>query len=303
MPRLPLPATLLAAVCLSLPLAALELTDLHLPLTRTEADAALSKDYRFRVLEDMTVRRSWELDNRTVSVDFAPKEGDGALLIFIDYKNPVSLETSHRDAGALLGETPGKWRRLLPRRSERLGMQVADGLKLEGGRYCFRELNWQGDVVRLAYYAGIPGDIRWNLADDNRQVGKTALGTRSTSGTASFLWRDEERRLEQAAEPAPTAAEEPSSAAVAEEVPAEPSAKPAKAKKQERPEEAPGIVAEVADLAGGLTPTHYALAGGVAALLLLMRVVARRREAKRRAMVADYIINRGPIPPGGRRRR
>ncbi len=294
---------LLAAACLVPQTMALELTDLHLPLTRAEADESLSKDYHFRVLADMTVRRSWVLGNRTVSVDFSPKEGDQALLIFIDYKIPASPDEAHQDARALCGEDPGAWRRLLPQRAARLGMREADGLKLDGGRYCFRERNAQGKIVRLAYYAGIPGDPRWHLADDDRQDGKTAMGTRSTAGTASFLWRDEERRQGQVAEAAaPTAAAPEVAAEQTPPAAADGAATPARAKMLERPEEAPDIVAAATDFVNGLTPIHYALGGGVLALLVLMRVVASYRESRRRAMVAEYIINGGRAPKGENRR-
>ncbi len=300
------PAIVLAA-CSILPSMALELGELSLPLTRAEADKSLSKDYSFRVLEDMTVRRSWELENRTVSVDFSPKDGDQALLIFIDYTLPVSPDEADRDAGSSWGAEPGSWRHLLPKRAARLGMKEAEGLKLEGGRYCFRELDGRGHVVRLAYYAGLPGEVRWNLADDNRESGKTAMGARSVAGKSEFLWRDEERRHEGGAgvSPATAAAVETGAPAVPAETPthasAAPSPKPAKMKMQERPKDPLDPVALVEEYVSKLTSTHYVIAGAVVALLLLLRVVSHVREAKKRAQVAEYIMNRGKRARGRKR--
>ncbi len=274
------------AVCFALPASALELTDLRLPFTRDEADKELSKNYSYRVLEDMTVRRSWKLAHCTVSVDFSPKEGDKALLIFVDYTRPVSPEVASRDAGQLMGVEPGKWTPLLPKRAARLGMEAAEGLKLSGERYCFRELDERGRVVRLAYYDGVPRNVRWDLGDDIRESGKTAMGSRSGGGKTDFLWQDEERRRGV-------------SGASAVGTPAK-GASPRKVKMVERPEEAKDVLTIIKEYAAKLTPVHYAIGGGVVALLLLLRIIARVREARRRALVTEYIMKRGKINIRGR---
>ncbi len=298
MPRIPILA--LAACCL-LPAYALELSDLRLPLTRSEADKALSRDYSFRVLEDMTIRRSWGLKNRTVSVDFSPKEGDKALLIYIDYTHPVAPEVAAEDAAKLLGTSAGSWKKLDEKRALRLGMEVAEGFKLAGNRYCFRELNEGGQVVRLAYYAGTPGVVRWDLADDVRETGRTAMGSRSGSGKSDVLWKDEERRRGVSAASSASSLASAAAAVVAEDAPALP--KPAKVQMVKRPEEPFDLVATVKKYVAELTPRHYAIAGAVLALLLLVRWGARAREAKRRAMVADYIMKHGVIDTREDRRR
>ncbi len=299
MPRFPLTALFLA-VGFMLPATALELSELRLPLTRSDADKMLSKDYRFRVLEDITVRRIWELDNRTVSVDFSPKQADQALLVFIDYTRPVTAETAAADATAMLGLEPDSWKKLNPQRAKKLGMEAAEGFKLTSGRYCFREINEEGRVVRLAYYAGIPKEVRWDLADDNRDTGKTALGARSAAGSSEFLWQDEERRRGITKKPTGSSSLASAAAAAVGENPHAASRKN-KPDMVARPEEPMDLVEETKAFASKLTPRHYALGGGALALLLLWRYVVRAREAKRRAMVANYIMNHGAIHTGGSR--
>ncbi len=294
------PSILLAGLML-LPAMALELSDLSLPLTREQADKALSRDYSFRVLEDMTVRRSWELRGRTVSVDFSPKEGDKALLIFVDYARPVTKDVAHEDATKMLGVSPGKWQAVDQKRALRLGMEAAEGFKLSGDRYFFRELDEQGKVLRLAYYAGTPKGVRWELADDARDGGKTAMGVRSAAGASEFLWKDEERRRGVSASSSSS-----SLASAAAAVVADAPGGAASAKEQEmipRPEEPVDPVAKLKEWGGQLAPVHYAIGAGVVVLLLLLRWVARARDAKRRAMVADYIMNHGKIRTGGKERR
>ncbi len=301
MPRSPFPTILLAA-CSVLPAMALELSDLRLPLTRGEADKLLSRDYNFCILKDMTVRRSWELRDRRVSVDFSPKEDDKALLIFVDYTRPVEPAVAHDDAVQMLGIQPDKWQAVNQKRALRLGMEAAEGFKLPGGRYCFRELDERGKVTRLVYYAGIPKDVRWDLARDARESGKTALGSRTASGASEALWRDEERRRGVSASSSASSLESAAAAVVAD-APNGAEASPKKKQMIPRPEEEVDLVDKLKGYAEKLTPTHYAIGGGVLGLLLLLRTLARAREAKKRAMVADYIMNHGAIKVDGKRRK
>ncbi len=300
MPSFPFSAVALAA-CFALPTLALELNELSLPLTRSQADAAFSKDYSFRVLEDLTVRRSWKLENRKVSIDFSPKEEDKALLIFIDYTRPVSPELASEDAEQMMGASIAKWSPVNPQRAAKLGMAVAEGVKQEGGRFCFRELDAQGRVVRLAYYASVPKSVRWNLADDARESGRTAMGSRTVGGSSEFLWKDEERRrgvkvgkaASSSSPDAPVSLDDAAAAAVAEDLTVKPA--PMKHPRVVLPSEDEGAMAVLKEWAAKLTPTHYGIAGAVVALLLLWRFIVRTREEKRRAMVAHYIMNRGKI--------
>ncbi len=298
MTRSPFSVLALAACCL-LPAAALELQDLRLPLTRTEADRALSRDYQFRVLEDMTVRRSWALPNRTVSVDFSPKEGDKALLIFVTYTRPVTPAECGEDAAKLLGMEPSRWQPVNEKRALRLGMEAAEGFKLAGDRYCFRELDEQGNVQRLVYYAGMPSRVvRWELADDAREEGKTALGHRAVRGSSDFLWKDEERRRGVSAQSSADTLASAAAAVVADGGSA--AEAPAPQPMMERPKERKDLVEMAVDYVKNMTPTHYAIIGGVL-LLLLLRALLKARAARRRALVTNYIMNQGKNKGNGRR--
>ena len=62
---------------------AVQLSDLSPTLTRTEADDNLTKDYAYRVLSDLSVRRIWNLDdNRKLSIDFGQIEMINCSQIF-----------------------------------------------------------------------------------------------------------------------------------------------------------------------------------------------------------------------------
>ncbi len=284
--------TIALAACMLLPAVALELSDLRLPLTRSEADKALSRDYSFRVLEDLTVRRSWELPNRAVSVDFSPKEGDKALLIFITYNRPVTRAESAEDAAKLLGTEVEKWQQAKAKYALRLGMEAADGVKLAGDRYCFRELNEEGKVLRLAYYATTPSKVvRWELADDARESVRTAMGTRASAGNSDFLWKDEERRrgvMPPSASSSPESLASAAAAVVAAPVAAPPA--PARVEPAARPADTEDLLTRANRFIAEMTPTHYAIAGAVLGLLLL-HLMLRARAARRRAEVAAYIMN------------
>ncbi len=303
MPKFLLPfLTLLACLVAPLSAAPLELSDLHLPMTRSEADTALSKDYTYTVLEDMTVRRQWRLSNRVVSVDFSPKAGDKALLIYIDYRSPVADTVCDRDAAALLGGEVSEWKRLNSKRAQHLGLKKADGLKLEGGRYCFRELDAQERITRLAYFASKPEGVRWQLKAEEHDDGQTAMGSRA-DGSKGFLWKDEERRRGKAAVMASARAAAERSASRTTGRPAAAAAEDAAVEEPQmmaRPEEEVSVFEKLRQLCAKVTPKQWGIAGGVILVLLLLHVIKQQREEKKREAIADYIMNRGQIPVDGK---
>ena len=91
----------LVAAVLSCNAEALELKDLHLPMTRDEADGSLTKDYKYTILSDSTVRRTWKLKGRTVHVDFKLNKQGQALCIAVEYAKPVNRKTVHNDIKAI----------------------------------------------------------------------------------------------------------------------------------------------------------------------------------------------------------
>ncbi len=313
MSRFSLPFLMVSfSLLVSLSADALELSDLHLPMTREEADATLTKDYSYTVLEDMSVRRQWRLSNRVVSVDFAPKEGDKALLIYIDYRSPVTGVVCDRDVAQLLGSEVEEWQRLNSKRAGKLGMKKAEGVKFDDGRYIFRELDEDNHITRLAYYAGTPKQVRWNLAQDQNDTGVTAMGNRS-DGSKGFLWKDEARRKESAASAGRADSSAAASRKNARRVTTQASTSghttaPTTAVADTtagttmipRPEETKGLLETLQEYASKLSSTHYTIGGGVLLLLLLMRFIKQYREEKRREAVANFIMNRGQAPTGYR---
>ena len=80
--------------------AALELSDIHMPMKRDDADATLSKDYTYVVLADGSVRRTWKLDGKQVIIDFDTVSND-AILVAVVYDQPIAKKKGIEDAHTL----------------------------------------------------------------------------------------------------------------------------------------------------------------------------------------------------------
>ena len=90
---------------------AIQLSDVSPDLTRTAADENLTKDYAYRVLSDLSVRRIWNLDdNRKLTIDFDPRK-DSLICIVVDYRKPVTLEEADRDAADIGKFENASWRK------------------------------------------------------------------------------------------------------------------------------------------------------------------------------------------------
>ncbi len=276
--------------------AALELEDLRLPMTRSEADATLSKDYQYRVLQDVSIRRSWDDGNRKVSIDFTPSN-DKAVLITIDYKKPVTATVANRDAEAMAGGKLGKWRKGKTKKMEEIGLKKAQFVRTEQGGFIFRERAKKGKYSRLAYFASTPKDNRWELTefDDRRRV--TALGSTAGGEGIDYLRKDEERRRKTPAKPRP--AKRPTAIAAVTPAPGKVTAPAtdefedtsAAAEEEEEAVEEEPLAAQENDWLSTLKPMHYGIVGGVLLLLIIIRNVCKRNDAKRRASIAASIIN------------
>ncbi len=278
---------------------------MRLPMTRAEADNIPDKGYSFRVLQDVSIRRTWKDDNRTVSMDFTPTN-DKAVLITVDYRKPVTAAVIKRDAAALAGGKIRKWTQSkgkAKKRLEELGMKKTRYARTEGGGFLVIERAPKGKKYsRIAYFASEPRDNRWELNDfdDSRRV--TALGSTAGGDGAVYLRQDEERRRKTPAKPV----KRPTPVAVdtttpdvddglddelEEEEPTAVAASAAAAEEEEKADSAEGLLDK-------LTPLHYGIAGGVLVLLLLIRAIVKKRAARRRAELAASIINRGKAPAG-----
>ncbi len=301
------------AVALLAPLGAnaLELSNLHLPMSRTEADNSLSKDYDFRLLEDVSVRRSWKITGRTVDVDFSLSR-EKAVLITVTYDKPVSVKRAEKDAQTLAGESLKEWKRTKASKIAEFGMKRAEFTKTSRKGYIFRELNSSGKCTRLSYFDSRPSGNRFDLGDLRQGGEVTAMGNRAgaSSDTLRVLRADEEKRR---ATPPKAIASTTSSkpAAKTESKPAEPArpasppavavAKPAPAPAEAAPDDdeeefAFDAEAMAKSVLERLEPLHYGIAGGVVALLLLWWALARHRAAKRKAAAVDAIMKGKPKP-------
>ena len=102
----------LASLALLTPAAtAVQLSDLSPTLTRNEADDSLTKDYAYRVLADLSVRRIWNLDdNRKLTIDFEGKTGN-LICIIVDYRTPVTLDEATQDAADIGKFEEAAWRK------------------------------------------------------------------------------------------------------------------------------------------------------------------------------------------------
>ncbi len=273
---------------------ALELENLRLPMTRSEADASLSKNYEYRVLQDVSIRRTWDEGNRRISIDFTPTN-DKAVLITIEYKKPVTRTVADRDAAALVGGKLTKWRKGKAARMAEIGLKTAHFVRTPQGGFLFRERAKKGKYSRLAYFASTPKTNRWELNDfdDSRRV--TALGSTAGGEGVDYLRKDEERRRKTAVKPVkrPTAiaAANPGPAPAADDF----EDTSATADDEESAEDVAAAAPEGSFL-DKLQPVHYGIIGGVLLLLLVIRSVVKARAARRRAEIAARIINGGPGP-------
>lgn len=204
----------LAVVALALcctPTWALQLTDIHYPMKRSEADTTLSKDYTFEMLTDGTVRRTWQLPGKKVVIDFDTTTED-LVMAAIVYDTPVSkkegIEDAHTIAAGRYDEN-ATWDSPKDKKAKLLventyGLRNARRKKLADKAVLFYEMNDQkSKIVRVSLFTSMPHTNRWALTRLTGGGKKTAMGTQMSTGYVEQLYKDEERR--QAI--APTAAE------------------------------------------------------------------------------------------------
>ena len=179
---------------------ALELKDLHLPMTRDEADGSLTKDYQFSILSDSTVRRTWKLKGRTVHVDFKLNKQGQALCIAVEYAKPASRKTVHNDIKAVTGGKSNYKKLGKPKKNTNTyGMEHALGAKVKGDKsegWIFVEHTSaaRNKCTRFVYYAAKPSRDRLSLSEARADGGYTAMGSSGGNIDLSALVADEEDR-------------------------------------------------------------------------------------------------------------
>lgn len=295
---------------------ALELSDLRLPLTRTDADN-FTKDYDYVVLSDYAVRRTWRLNGRKIAIDFDNKT-DSAICITVTYVEPAPRKEGLADAKTLAGDKVDnpKWKQVKSEAAAKFGMKNAEALQLNDGTYLFREVtdDKKKRFTRLSLYAKMPKEDRATLAVLDATGGKTALGSATVGTAVKELYEDEAARHGSGGAPAVAVADESSASADTPSVHritalgSTPGARAAQRREQEAAAaeaekhvaSAPSPVApqsaeqkksakSLADRslmeALGLDnpgPVQYGVIGGIV-LLLIIIVISRANAAKRKA--------------------
>lgn len=174
---------------------AIQLSDVSPDLTRTSADENLTKDYAYRVLSDLSVRRIWNLDdNRKLTIDFDPRK-DSLICIVVDYRKPVSLEEADRDAADIGKFENASWRKFDKNKAAKYFMGRSRAMKFEQG-YMFQELNGANKCSRLSFFTKQPKENRRLISEGSTSAsGSTAMGNSGGGNAIKTLLADEEKRL------------------------------------------------------------------------------------------------------------
>lgn len=182
--------------------AALEISDITFPLTRTEADQTFSKDYSYVMLADGSVRRTWDLGDKTVIIDFSTVD-DKAVLIAITYKKPVSVKKGIADAHTIARgrfSEDATWDTPKDKAAKQLladtyGLNNARRKKLSDKAVLFYELNDKGNrIERVSLFGLMPSTNRWRLEEVRPGMVKTAMGTNWGDKHIDAVYADEQRR-------------------------------------------------------------------------------------------------------------
>lgn len=162
---------------------------------RPEADDLLPKNYTFRVLNDMSVRRTWETDdNRQLILDFEPKK-DLLLCILLNYRTPVPMEDATKDFLILTQKEKAKWAKLPRHVAKQIGVHEDSRAMKLGKGYAVMETTGSGKCYAISVYPRLPKENRRALTDiGSIQYGAKSL-TRNTSEKAvATIVEDEEKR-------------------------------------------------------------------------------------------------------------
>lgn len=174
---------------------ALEISDLQLPLFRADADAKLGKNYTFQILQDASIRRTWNLQGKTVAVDF-DSSNNQAICVVISYDKPVSRKVALEDCRQLGGDKVAegvRWAKTKKEAMEKVGMSNAHVLKLSDSSYLFREDEGKDKSVRVTLYAQAPKTNRFAIPAIQGD-GATALGSAGGHADIKALIQDEMQR-------------------------------------------------------------------------------------------------------------
>lgn len=189
-------------ICWAGALSALEISDVSFPLTRDKADRTLSKDYSYTLLSDGTIRRTWDLGDKKLFIDFDSNTND-AILIAITYDRPVAKKDGIADAHTLAKgnySEDATWdapkdsaaRKLI---TDTYGLTNARRKKLNNKAVLFYEANDKGTrITRVSLFSRMPKTNRWELTE-LRPGGKvTAMGNNWNKEFIEAMYKDEAAR-------------------------------------------------------------------------------------------------------------
>ncbi len=298
----------------------MSLSDIKPDMNRTYADENFTKDYAYRVLRDLSVRRVWNLDeNRKLSIDFDTGK-DKLLCVIVDYRKPVSTKVSTKDALEIVKLEKAAWRKFSDDKAAKYGMARCLAMKCASG-YVFQEMTGSNKVSRVSYYPVPPKEeeSRLKLTDANTtDSGVTAMGSDGDSVVARNILKDEETRLltpnktdddagssgvslatvASAKETPEPKAEDDIAAKASEPLPEELAAREAASKKTASRRKAPKAELErsqLDDLLAKLglenaTPKDYAVyGGGLVIFFVIIGMIRRAAERKRLAAKAAML--------------
>ncbi len=173
---------------------AVQLSDLSPSIDRQMADDNLTKDYAYRVLSDLSVRRIWNLDdNRKLTIDFDGKTGK-LICIVVDYRKPVDLAEADLDAADIGKFEEAAWRKFSADKAAKYYMDRARAMKFDEG-YMFEELSGANKCLRLTFYPKVPKENRRHLSEGSTTNGASAMGNTLSGSAVKKLLEDEETRL------------------------------------------------------------------------------------------------------------
>ncbi len=295
---------------------AVQLSDLSPSMDRQAADDNLTKDYAYRVLSDLSVRRIWNLDdNRKLTVDFDGKTGK-LICIVVDYRKPVSLDEADKDAADIGKFEEAAWRKFSADKAAKYYMDRARAMKFEEG-YMFEELSGANKCLRLTFYPNVPKENRRHLSEGSTSGGASAMGNTLSGSAVKKLLEDEETRLytanktdkpkevekpkkkqevvdepkaEEPAEETPEVVEEPKETGKVVKAPVK--LKPVKTVKQkgDRGKDVDGLLAKLG--LDKLETLHWILIGvGLVVLITIISVVGRNNERKKLEKRAERLRN------------
>ena len=303
---------------------AVQLSDLSPSLDRQAADDNLTKDYAYRVLSDLSVRRIWNLDdNRKLTVDFDGKTGK-LICIVVDYRKPVSLDEADKDAADIGKFEEAAWRKFSADKAAKYYMGRARAMKFEEG-YMFEELSGANKCLRLTFYRNVPKENRRHLSEGSTSGGSSAMGNTLSGSAVKKLLEDEETRLytanktdkpkevakpkkeqtvvdepepepepEEPEEETPEVVEEPEETGKVVKTPIK--VKPIKSVKQkgDRSKDVDGLLAKLG--LDKLTTMHWVLIGvGLIVLITIISVVGRNNERRKLEKRAER-LRKSPGP-------